>query len=67
MKRAVVLSALLALVVSFAAAQQSVSAYTTLEEPLAKVGASDDVQLYGEIGLKYGSERAHGVLRGLAI
>ncbi len=37
------------------------------EEPLAKVGASDDVQLYGEIGLKYGSERSHGVLRGLAI
>ena len=37
------------------------------EEPLAKTGSSDDVQIYGEIGLKYGSERAHGVLRGLAI
>lgn len=37
------------------------------EESLAKVGSSDDVQIYGEIGLKYGSEKAHGVLRGLAI
>lgn len=37
------------------------------EEPLAKTGSSDDVQIYGEIGLKYGSEKAHGVLRGLAI
>lgn len=37
------------------------------EEPLAKTGASDEVQIYGEIGLKYGSERAHGVLRGLAV
>ena len=37
------------------------------EEPLAKTGASDEVQLYGEIGLKYGNEKAHGVLRGLAV
>ena len=37
------------------------------EEPLAKTGASDDVQLYGEIGLEYGNERAHGKLRGLAV
>jgi hypothetical protein len=37
------------------------------EEALAKVGASDDVQIYGEIGLKYGNEAAHGVLRGLAV
>jgi hypothetical protein len=29
-------------------------------EPLAKVGASDRSQLYGEIGLKYGNEKAHG-------
>jgi len=36
MKRSAVLIALLALVVSFAAAQQAVSAYTTFEEPLAK-------------------------------
>ena len=31
-------------------------------EPLAKTGASDRCQLYGEIGLKYGAERAHGKL-----
>lgn len=37
------------------------------EEPLAKTGASDEVQIYGEIGLKYGNERSHGVLRGLAV
>ncbi|CAM3457449.1 DUF5309 family protein [Stackebrandtia soli] len=37
------------------------------EEELAKTGASDAVQLYGEIGLKYGNERAHGVLTGLAV
>lgn len=36
MKRSVVSIALLALVVSFAAAQEAVSAYTTFEEPLAK-------------------------------
>lgn len=37
------------------------------EEELAKTGASEKSQIYGEIGLKYGSERAHGVLRGLAV
>lgn len=37
------------------------------EEALAKTGASDDVQIYGEVGLKYGNEKAHGVLRGLAV
>lgn len=31
-------------------------------EPLAKTGASDKVQIYGEIGLVYGNEKAHGVL-----
>lgn len=31
-------------------------------EPLAKVGASDRVQVYGEIGLRYGNERKHGKL-----
>jgi hypothetical protein len=36
-------------------------------EPLAKTGASDEVQLYGEVGLAYGSEKAHGVIRGLAV
>jgi len=36
-------------------------------EPLARTGASDDVQLYGEVGLKYGNEAAHGVIAGLAV
>lgn len=31
-------------------------------EPLAKTGASDKVQIYGEIGFKYGNERKHGKL-----
>lgn len=35
------------------------------EEPLAKTGSSDEVQLYGEIGLDYGNAASHGVLRGL--
>jgi hypothetical protein len=35
-------------------------------EPLAKVGAADRSQIYGEIGLKYGNERKHGKLTGLA-
>lgn len=37
------------------------------EEPLAKTGSADAVQLYGEIGLQYGNEKAHGVLRGLKV
>ncbi|MEV0445852.1 DUF5309 family protein [Streptomyces spectabilis] len=37
------------------------------EEPLAKTGASDEVQLYGEVGLKYGNERAHAVQTGLKV
>jgi hypothetical protein len=37
------------------------------EEPLAKTGASDEVQLYGEIGLKYGAEKAHAVMTGLVV
>lgn len=36
-------------------------------EPLAKTGASDKVQLYGEIGLQYGNERKHGKLTGLEL
>lgn len=36
-------------------------------EPLAKTGASDDVQLYGEVGLAYGNEKAHGLLSGIAL
>ncbi|MFC3980176.1 SU10 major capsid protein [Streptosporangium jomthongense] len=37
------------------------------EEPLAKTGAADKVMLYGEVGLKFGNERAHGLLTGLKI
>ncbi|MFJ5143304.1 DUF5309 family protein [Streptomyces sp. NPDC088707] len=37
------------------------------EEELAKTGASDKVQLYGEVGLKYGSEKAHAVMTGLKV
>jgi len=37
------------------------------EEELAKVGAADRRQLYGEIGLEYGNEKAHGVIRGLPV
>lgn len=37
------------------------------EEELAKTGASDKTQIYGEIGLAYGNEAAHGVLRGLFV
>ena len=36
-------------------------------EPLAKTGASDDVQLYGEVGLAYGPETAHGIITGLKV
>jgi len=35
------------------------------EEALAKTGSTDKTQIYGEIGLKYGNEASHGVLRGL--
>ena len=35
-------------------------------EPLAKTGASDDVQLYGEVGLAYGNEKSHGYISGIA-
>lgn len=34
-------------------------------EPLAKTGATDRVQIYGEVGLAYGNEKAHGKLTGL--
>jgi hypothetical protein len=34
-------------------------------EELAKTGATDRTQLYGEVGLAYGSEKAHGKLEGL--
>lgn len=35
------------------------------QEELAKVGASNRTQLYGEIGLEYGNERKHAALVGL--
>jgi hypothetical protein len=34
-------------------------------EELAKTGATDRTQLYGEVGLQYGAERAHGKIEGL--
>lgn len=34
------------------------------EEALAKTGASEKSQIYGEIGLQYGNEKAHAVARG---
>lgn len=34
-------------------------------EELAKTGATDRTQLYGEVGLEYGAERAHGKLTGI--
>lgn len=37
------------------------------EEELAKTGAAERTQLYGEIGLEYGNEAAHGVIRGLKV
>lgn len=35
-------------------------------EMLAKTGASDKYQLYGECGLEYGPEMAHGIMRNAA-
>ena len=37
------------------------------EEPLATVGSAKRSQLYGEIGLEYGNEKAHAQLRGLPV
>lgn len=34
-------------------------------EPLAKVGAAERSQIYGEIGLRYGNEASHGRLLGV--
>jgi len=36
------------------------------EEPLAKTGASDESQLYGEVGLAYGNETSHAKLQHVA-
>ena len=35
-------------------------------EPLAKTGASEASQLYGEVGLEYGNELAHGKITSMA-
>lgn len=35
-------------------------------EPLARTGATDRTQLYGEVGLKYGNEKAHGKITNLS-
>ncbi len=35
-------------------------------EPLAKTGAAENYQLYGEVGLEYGDESLHAKLTGLA-
>jgi hypothetical protein len=40
---------------------------TLFSEPLAKTGASDEEQLYGEVGLKYGNERSHAYMNGLPV
>lgn len=37
------------------------------EEPLAKIGASERVQIYGEVGLQWGNEKAHGIIRDLPV
>lgn len=39
---------------------------TLFAEPLAKVGSQERSQLYGEFGLQFGSQRAHGELSGLS-
>lgn len=36
-------------------------------EPLAKTGAAERRQLYGEVGLEYGNPLAHGLLAGAAV
>lgn len=36
------------------------------KEELAKTGATDKQQIYGEVGLAYGNQRAHGKLTGLS-
>lgn len=35
---------------------------TVFAEPLAKTGSAEKVQLYAEVGLEYGNEKAHGKL-----
>jgi len=38
---------------------------TMFVEPLAKSGASEKYQIYGEVGLKYGPEVYHGLIKDL--
>jgi hypothetical protein len=40
---------------------------TILVEPLAKVGSSDQTQIYGQMGIDYGAEWLHGKIENLAI
>ena len=35
-------------------------------EPLAKTNSADKYQIYGEVGLRYGNERAHSKITNLA-
>jgi hypothetical protein len=35
-------------------------------EPLAKEGAAEKFQIYGEVGLKYGNPNAHGKIVNIA-
>jgi hypothetical protein len=35
------------------------------KEPIGKLGSAEEDQLYGEVGLKYGVEKAHGKIEGL--
>jgi hypothetical protein len=35
-------------------------------EPIAKTGASEKWQLYGEVGLEYGPETYHGIIKDLS-
>ena len=39
---------------------------TILVEPLAKVGSSEDWQIYGQLGIDYGAEWLHGKITGLS-
>jgi hypothetical protein len=36
-------------------------------EELSKTGAAERYQLYGELGIDYGSEKLHGSLTSLAV
>lgn len=40
---------------------------TLFEEPLAKIGASERIQIYGQIGLAHGPAFLHGAITGLKV